>query len=80
MLEPGNAVTTVKVDEVLMAPWKHGLLQNNTQRGLIDAIYPDLRPSEVSGVYLGVRAILAVANMNVGRINNSCLERMPGDA
>ena len=78
VLEVGDAVTTQNIDGQMKIPWTHGFIPKNSQQGLIDAIYPDLQRTPPEASYLGERAILAVANLDVGHINNACVDRLAG--
>ena len=81
VLEVGNATTThvPSGSNDGWVPWEHGFIEDNTQAGLIKTIYPDLSRNLPDADYLGERAILAVTNADVGRINTACVDAMRGD-
>lgn len=60
------------------APWRHGFIESNDQLDLIKTIYPNLMTTLPTAQYLGDRAILAIANVDVGMINKICMDRLLG--
>ena len=62
-----------------IASWNHDFLTNNTQSRLIDSIYLTLRYIFFDVEYLRERVILVVVNVDVRRINNSCVNRLMND-
>ena len=82
LLKIGNGSTirkssTTKED---VAPWKHGHIPDNALDDLIDQVYPNLyRPGITKREYLSERAILAIANKDVARINSKLMARIPSE-
>ena len=82
LLEIGNGSSiqksyTTKED---VAPWAHGHVPENAIDKLIDKVYPNLyRPGTVDREYLSQRAILAIANKDVAKINSKLMTRIPGE-
>ena len=62
-----------------VASWSHDFLTNNIQSRLIDSIYLTLRYILSDVEYLRERVILVVVNVDVKRINNSCVNRLMSD-
>ena len=81
VLEVGNATTTLipRGSKDGWMPWSRGFIGDNTQAGIVKIIYPDLSRNLPDSDYLGERAILAVTNVDVGRINNACVEQLRGN-
>ena len=81
VLEVGNATTTLipSGSKDGWVPWSRGFIKDNTQAGIVKTIYPDLSRNLPDSDYLGERAILAVVNVDVGRINNACVEQLSGN-
>ena len=80
VLDIGNGITTFlpEGDDKGRAPWGHGFIEANSQLGLVKTLYPDLGHTVPDAEYLGQRAILAIANMDVGVINSLCINRLRG--
>lgn len=55
----------------MIAPWAHDYISENLVDTLIDRVYPEVGSSidGFSRQYLSERAILAIANKDIARIN-----------
>jgi hypothetical protein len=54
-------------------------LENNTLEELIDSVYPGLNAGIPVTEFLAERAILAARNIDVNELNDSLLDRLPGN-
>ena len=82
LLKIGNGSTIKKSSTTKenVAPWEYGHIPDNALDDLIDKVYPDLqRPGITEREYLSERAILAIANKDVARINSKLMARIPGE-
>ena len=80
LLDIGNGKTLHPRIHATVSPWAYGHLQGASIEQLLDQIYPRLAHAQPSNQYLAERAILAVRNADVSRLNTiamGLLQRRP---
>jgi ATP-dependent DNA helicase PIF1 len=78
ILRIGDGIECSSVPDRIQLP-ESMRLENNTLEELIDDVYPGLDAAIPIPEFLAERAILAARNIDVNDLNDSLLDRVPGD-
>ena len=80
LLDIGNGSTICTRGHTTGAPWPYGYMEGASAEQLLDEIYPGLSRIRPSNTYLAERAVLAVRNIDVLRLNTIAMGRLEGEA
>jgi hypothetical protein len=78
ILRIGDGIESSSLPDRIQLP-ESMRLENNTLEELIDEVYPGLDAAIPIPEFLAERAILAARNIDVNDLNDSLLDRVPGD-
>lgn len=79
LLRIGDGITNIdkRGSRSTMAPWSFGQVRTNKEAELIQLIYGDLGSGSPSNNYLDQRALLALTNARIDRLNQIIADRVP---